>query len=109
VGPYRKRFPYSRSYAPRQTIDAELDAAKGPCFYLCGVTKRWEWNIHIVGQYEPESTVTHDDERIRVEVVGLKRLVIDAQFTPEAPEEFNSCRNWQFSWQAFPDTPRQSV
>lgn len=109
IGPYSKRFPYSRGYVPPQLIEGALDEHPGPWFYLCGVTSRWEWNVHVAGTYEPGSIVTHQDERISVEIVGLKRLAIDASHSPPAPRDFATCRNWQFGWQAFPNTRRSAA
>ncbi len=102
IGPYSKLFTYAPGYVKPQTITGVLDEHSAPWFYLCAVTKRWEWNVHIAGQFELGSTTTHDDERISVEIVNFRRLPIDASHSPPAEPEFATCRNWQFGWQAIP-------
>jgi hypothetical protein len=108
VGKYSKLFPFSRSYVEPQVIEGALVEHASPWIYLCGVTKKWEWNIHIAGQYEPGSHVSYEDERIRVEIVDFKQTPIDASKSPDATREFATCRNWQFGWMAFPETPKEA-
>ncbi|MEZ6094442.1 MAG: hypothetical protein R3C03_09440 [Pirellulaceae bacterium] len=107
IGKYSKRFPYTSGYVPRQTIEGALDENNSPWIYLCAVTGRWEWNVHIAGQYEAGSMVTYSDDRIDVEIQNFKRTPIDGSKSPEAEPEFATCRNWQFGWMAFPKTEIQ--
>jgi hypothetical protein len=102
-GNYSKLFPYSSGYVAPQTIEGVLDESDAPWIYLCGVTKKWEWNVHVAGQYEAGTITNYSDERIDVEIRDFRQLPIDASKTPEAPKEFATCRNWQFGWLAFPE------
>jgi hypothetical protein len=103
-GNYSTLFPYSSGYVPPQTIEGVLDEFDAPWFYLCGVTNKWAFNVHIAGQYEAGTITKFSDERIAVELKDFKRLFINSANTPEAPNEFATCRNWQFGWMAFPET-----
>jgi hypothetical protein len=103
-GSYSTLFPYSSSYIQTQEIAGVLDEFDAPWIYLCGVTKKWEWNVHVAGEFEAGTITNYSDERIDVEIRDFRQLSIDASKTPEAPKEFATCRNWQFGWKAFPET-----
>ena len=108
-GNYSKLFPFSRGHVPPQTIEGVLDEFDAPWIYLCGVTNKWIWNVHVAGQFEAGAITNFSDERIDVEIRDFKRLLINSINTPEAPHEFETCRNWQFGWLAFPETPRPAA
>ncbi len=103
-GNYSKLFPYSSSYVQPQTIEGILNEFEAPWIYLCGVTKKWELNVHVAGQYEAGTITNYSDERIDVEIRDFRQLPIDNSKAPEAAKEFATCRNWQFGWLSFPDT-----
>ncbi len=103
-GNYSSLFRYSKGYVPPQAIEDVLDEFDAPWFYLCGVTKKWEWNVHVAGKYEAGTITNYSDERIDVEILDFRQLPINASKTPVAPKEFATCRNWQFGWTAFPET-----
>jgi hypothetical protein len=107
AGSYSTLFPFSRGYVPAQTFEGVLDEFDAPWIYLCGVTNKWIWNVHVAGQYEDGAMTNYSDERIDVEIRDFKQLFINSANTPEAPHEFETCRNWQFGWMAFPNTSRQ--
>jgi hypothetical protein len=110
LGQYSKRIVYDRKsyYLPKIRLDqAPLDEHPAKFIYLCGVTPRWEWNLHIVGRAQPGSRVTHDDDRISVKLADFEPIAIDATQSPPVPKAFSTCRNWQFGWCGFPDTPRE--
>ncbi|HMP71485.1 MAG TPA: hypothetical protein PKA76_19205 [Pirellulaceae bacterium] len=85
----------------------QLDEQEAPFIYLCGVTPRWAWNVHIAGVNEPGLRVFHEDDRIKVEIENFRQLAIDATMSPPADKDFATCRNWQFGWCAFPETQRR--
>ncbi|MEQ1905127.1 MAG: hypothetical protein ABL888_13140 [Pirellulaceae bacterium] len=104
AGSYSTLFPFSRGYVPAQTIEGVLDESDAPWIYLCGVTNKWIWNVHVAGQFEAGAITNYSDERIDVEIRDFRRLPIDASKAPEAAKEFATCRNWQFGWMAFDET-----
>lgn len=109
LGNYSKRIVYDRGlyYLPKLRLDrAPLDEHPAEFIYLCGVTPRWEWNLHIVGRAQAGSRVTHEDDRISVEVADFEQVAIDDTQSPPAAKEFATCRNWQFGWCGFPETKR---
>lgn len=109
LGHYSKQIVYDRKsyYLPQIRLDqARLDEHRAKFIYLCGVTPRWEWNLHIVGRAQAGERVTHEDERISVTIEDFERITIDATQSPPSAKDFATCRNWQFGWCGFPETPR---
>ena len=49
----------------------------------------------------------HADERVELRLENFRRIEIRPDLGPPAPREFSTCRNWQFGWTAFPETPRE--
>lgn len=107
AGKYSKllRLPQTGYIGPI-LVDGNLDEHESPWIYLCGVTRKWEWNLHIAGRAQPGASVTYEDERISVRIHDFEQIPIVASQAPPAEKEFATCRNWQFGWCAFPETHR---
>ena len=103
---------FSRALKYREIRDLErvtLDEYPAPWIYICGVTPRWEWNLHVAGHFENNANSEHRDDRVTVVVENLRRIQITSEGNPPAPREFATCRNWQFGWNAFPETTRERL
>ncbi len=107
IGPYSKHFPYGSQLADK--LGTVLDEAEAPFIYICGVTGRYENNVHLVGRPDPQSEAKHKDDRVEISVHGLSKIeIIPPENAPALGKEFLTCRNWQFGWQEFPDVARQA-
>ena len=104
TGRFSKLFSYQPSYVSPQVVEGQLDEHESPWLYVCGVTRRWEWNLHIAGQFRPGESVEFEDERFSVLIRDFRQFPIDSSVTPPAEKEFATCRNWQFGWMAFPES-----
>lgn len=101
---------YSRHLKYREHGDLShvvLDEHETPFIYLCGVTAKWEWNVHAAGRFEEGVSMLYSDERVVFHLTNFRQIRILSENNPPAPKEFATCRNWQFGWTAFPETPRQ--
>lgn len=106
-GAYSRHFRYPDGYyLPELVKTATLDEQPAPWIYVCGVTPRYRWNLHIAGRAAPGQRASYRDERIAVELSDFEQVPIDPRHTPTASKPFETCRNWQFGWMAFPETPR---
>lgn len=83
------------------TLDVDLDAA--PIHYLCGVTSKWETNLHIPFRSAPgRAPFAIEGWNIRIEFPegGIEVLPIGA-VVPGVDPAFGTCRNWIFGRQYF--------
>ncbi|MFO0527934.1 MAG: hypothetical protein ACK52A_07530, partial [Planctomycetota bacterium] len=55
---------------------------------------------------EPGELTEDADERVELRREKFRRIEIVPDLGPPAPKAFSTCRNWQFGWTAFPETPR---
>jgi hypothetical protein len=106
IGPYSKHFPFG---VPRvERVQADLDEAVSPYIYVCGVTSRYAWNVHCCGKPEPGATAEYQDERVSIVIHGLAPIkILPPDNPPALPDEFLTCRNWQFGYQQFPGVALQ--
>lgn len=104
VGNFSKLLKY-RELANLTRVS--LDEHSAPFIYVCGVTSRWEWNVHVAGHLENGHRTEYSDERVSILVENFRHIEIVADGNPTAPKEFSTCRNWQFGWTAFPNTRKQ--
>lgn len=82
-------------------FSVELSQKPFRYLYLCGVTSRYEDNLHVAFQPEHGSSITFEDDRIRVVVSNAAQLSISpiADGFGGFGREFTTCRNWQFGMQ----------
>ncbi|MDX1964620.1 MAG: hypothetical protein SFX18_15830 [Pirellulales bacterium] len=106
IGKYSSLFPYG---PPRQQhVAGELQEHPGQYVYLCGYTGVWKKNLHIVGTPDPQAYIEYSDHRLDLVLEGMRPVPIrPADNPPDLPEEFLTCRCWQFGWHAFPHAARQ--
>jgi hypothetical protein len=74
-----------------------LDEFRAPYVYLCGVTNRYEDNLHIAVRPSLGDRAEFADQRIRIiitDAVQMPILPVDA----DKPVEFLRCRNFQFGF-----------
>jgi hypothetical protein len=104
-GPYSKLLPFSRYGQPAGLqIEGDLVEADSPFLYLCGVTPRWEENLHIAFQRAPGERIEYEDKHIRLVITDAVRMPIEALPEKVIQEEglvaaYYTCRNYQFARQ----------
>jgi hypothetical protein len=105
AGPYEKIMPYGMIRAG-EVFEGELDAAKAPYFYLCGVTSRYSENLHIAFRANDGGVIEFEDGNVCVMIEGAERVPV-APIPPAVIEregwgkEYSTCRNFQFGWWEF--------
>lgn len=84
-------------------IDIEVDYdPKAVAYYLCGLSAGyvWEKNTHIAFVPDPESEISVDNEDIRAQITGARRIDFE-QYRPNPRGYFTPrqrrCRNWIFA------------
>lgn len=102
LGHYSSAFGYKRQ--PDKLADVTLDEFPCRYMYLCGVTDRWEDNLHVAFVESEGDRFTYADKYCRLEVEGARR--IDILELPSydlekhgADRMYNTCRNWRFAYQ----------
>ena len=103
IGEYSSLLAYRKH---TDLVRAVLDEHAAPLVYICGVTAKWEWNVHVAGRLEPGELTEYADERVGLQLENFRRIEIRPDLGPPAPKTFTTCRNWQFGWTAFPETLR---
>jgi hypothetical protein len=58
-------------------------------------------------QPDPDGVIEFEDGNVRVQVAGMKRLLIPP-VNLDLPESFTTCRNFQFGWHYLRD-PRPKL
>jgi hypothetical protein len=84
-------------------FDVDVDSA--PFWYLCGVTDKWENNIHVPFRaLRDAAPIERSGHRIEIEFPagGVEILPIGPVVAGVDPA-FGTCRNWIFGRQYFPD------
>lgn len=100
-GPLSQKFKYKRNiYSYPIEFEVYLNEYRSPYIYICGVTNDYNKNIHIAFKPVMNSEFEFENERIYLKVIHGFRLEIKNLNLP-FPEEFTSCRNFQFGYQYF--------
>lgn len=104
VGSYEKLLPYGAIPSGR-VFEGELGANSAPYYYLCGVTPKYEENLHIAFR-AGEDSICFEDGNVKVSIEGAERvpvLPIPQEVVARAgwTKEYWSCRNFQFGWKEF--------
>ena len=105
IGEYSSLLSYKKHL---DLAGAVLDEHVSRFIYICGVTPKWKWNVHVAGIWQPGESCEFEDERVEMRLKNFRRIEILDQNCPAAPRVFATCRNWQFGWTAFPHTHRQA-
>lgn len=74
-----------------------LDEYQSPYIYLCGVTARYDANLHVAFTPTDQEGFTIEDPRLSLEITNARQVPIwpvDA----DVPKEFSRCRNFQFGY-----------
>ena len=100
-GKYSRVFPFREHIT--EAHDFDLNEAEYNYIYICGVTDKYEENLHIV-LVPSEETFTYDDGETSFVIEGATRIQIVQQrsyyLEPTGDlKEFYTCRNWQFAYQ----------
>ena len=69
------------------------------------MTRELAANVHVLMGPDEDSAFTHEDDNIRVDVAGMRRLAIEpllAEAQGFLPELYWRCRNFQAGWRLFP-------
>lgn len=86
--------------------DLTLDEYQGDIFYLCGVSKpyNWERNFHLAFKLAPAEEFTVEEHGVFLTVANAQRInfeAFDARHKSTSPNRtkpvFNTCRNWIFA------------
>jgi len=72
--------------------------------YLCGVTNSYAENLHLALRVKPGGMVTYEDSHIAVTVANAIAVPIQPIIGTDLPHEYASCRNYQFGWNAYPNS-----
>ena len=110
VGSYVKGLPF-RGTKTGFRLDTALEMGEAKYLYLCGVTGRYESNLHLAMEPAPGERVCYDDARVFVLVEGARLLPIDPlaeEMAKGLTKPFHTCRNYRFGWAYFSDA-RQAV
>jgi hypothetical protein len=105
IGEYSSLLSYRER---RDLAGAVLDEHASRFIYICGVTPKWKWNVHVAGICKPGESFELQDERVELRLTNFQRIEIVPDLGPPAHRAFATCRNWQFGWTAFPHTHRQA-
>lgn len=102
VGQYSRMFPYRKRVTELYNEPLEEHSAKW--LYLCGVSNRYENNLHIAFEEAEGETLLYDDGKTIVEIEGARQIpIIQLESYDKEPKghlkEFNTCRNWRFAYQ----------
>ncbi len=104
-----RRFKYNRSTI---TVPAEfsfpLDEFPARFVYLCGVTARYEDNLHIAMKPSPTHQLDYGDGRIKVSVSNAERVPI-FPLNVDKPSKFLRCRVFQFGYQYLREQGQQQL
>ena len=102
-----KKLTYDRNMlAVPLHVSFDLDEYHSPYMYLCGVTPKYNMNLHIAFEPAHNSEVVERDPRLSIVISNARRvpiLPVDA----DLPQEFSRCRNFQFGYRYLRD--RQSL
>lgn len=100
---------YSERIGPTLGLEAEnlsLDEYPGEIFYLCGVSKpyNWENNLHLACRRVPGEELLFEEHGVSLVMKNAQRInfeAFDARNKSPSPNrtrpEFNTCRNWIFA------------
>lgn len=108
LGPYSRFLPYGRQ-AENAQYSGELTEHESKFIYLCAVTPKWETNVHIAMKVNPykRTPILHECEFLTAAFIGVEEVKIIKPSIEEAPEfwklpqEFATCRNFQFGFREF--------
>jgi hypothetical protein len=95
------RGPFSARISPQMDLRYAISLDEYECdyLYLCGVSPRWETNLHIVFQPSAGDIIrvtTYNG--LEIEIHGATQVPIPPleQGFMGLPKEFTTCRNFQF-------------
>lgn len=83
-----------------------LDEYQGEIFYLCGVSKPYNWdrNFHLAFRLAPGEGFAFEEQGVSLTMVNAERInfeAFDARNRSTSPNRtkpvFNTCRNWIFA------------
>ena len=86
--------------------DLTLDEYEGDIFYLCGVSKpyNWDMNFHLAFKQAKGEEFACEEHGISLAILNAQRInfeEFDARKKSQSPNrtkaEFNTCRNWIFA------------
>lgn len=105
VGDYWKGLPYDRSDRPAGSVfRSAFEVGDAPFVYACGVTPRWEDNLHLAAAVDPEAIAEAHTPDAAVVFRGARVVPIrEIVNPPDLGSRFLTCRNFQFGWNALRD------
>lgn len=79
-----------------------LNLQQAKYYYLCGVTSKWENNLHLAFREKTGSVIEIDDKHIKCRIVNAEQLPITDMYIDPAlahaeEKAYNTCRNWWFA------------
>lgn len=98
VGRYSKIFPYGKQAAGKKFGGHEI-VTPDQILYLCGVTWRYENNLHVpMRATNSDAVIEIETQDFIVHITGAERIDFPAldEGYEDLPVEFTSCRNYQF-------------
>lgn len=102
IGQYSRIFPFRGRVTEMYNEPLEEHTAKW--LYLCGVSNRYENNLHIAFEEAEGETLFYDDGKTIVEIEGARQIpIVQLESYPLEEKgnlkEYNTCRNWRFAYQ----------
>lgn len=75
---------------------------KSEYFYLCGVTSKWENNLHLAFREKEGSEIIIDNKHIKCRIVNAEEIPISDKYIDHSlvyakDKAYNTCRNWWFA------------
>ncbi len=96
IGEYDSRIHHG-------VIDVEnVELPKSPYYYLCGVTSKWENNLHLAFREKEGAVIEIDNNQIRCRIINAEQLPISSEYIDPTlahadKKAYNTCRNWWFA------------
>ncbi len=103
---------YSKRVDPKMTEaqDIPLDEDSAQIFYLCGVSRPYNWmkNFHLAFREKEGATIEYESNGIHIILENAERIEFSEEdIAPDDPHRskkvYRTCRNWQFAHKIAPE------
>lgn len=103
LGEYSDAFHFGEKN--HDVINYQLDEHPARYYYICGVTKPYNWkrNLHLAFEYAEGEYVEYKDDYTYILIENAKKIPIIPLYPymteHGADRSYNTCRNWRFAYQ----------
>lgn len=93
---------YDERIHPGLTEVHSINLKKSQYLYLCGVTGKWENNLHLAFREKEGSEITIDNKHIKCRIINAEEIPISDKYIDHSlvyanDKAYNTCRNWWFA------------